>query len=511
MATIGLDPIPNTNVYAGMWIENRATPAANATYREGMYIRLANPITQNSGSYSINFRIANAQLANTFPANPIRIGVYGVWNPTNTVANNPTNTHFPANTNLWSSANPSVQVVLLGTITPPNNFSNTWWAPPTIVFNSNMLPTGGITHIMVTAHDLFRPTVTGKLYVKFDEFCIRRADPIRFCCPISGVYGVNKVINGDFESGNTGFISSYVFDPALATGSVTPGEYNIVNGAGATSLNVSWVVQDPSTCQNNNGMFLMVNGSTGGTMKRVWKNAVPIPVNNWGRHKFCFRVKNLKTPPVAVPASIEVRFSPGSGVANFTESIPFIPAGACNWQTISRSVDLWGTTSNLDIEIWLNEGINGANDLAFDNIALIEVPPCPANSTMFNIATTTFNTHYNVTATATIAAPCTAVWWEVCEVTPGPIPMACVGNQVASSNSVNWWTAVMPFNTYNGTTPGSFAYGKLYKITRGTWGDCHGWSASSVYVACSRALQKPKYYTEEQLKKNKGLIQEMLK
>ena len=501
----GTAPTPITDVYAGMWIENRAKATTNAIYREGMYNRLANPIAANSGSYSINFRIANAQYGNSNPANPTRIGIYGVFNPSNTVANNPTNNHFPKNTDLWLP-NLSVKVVLLGTVSTPGNFSNTWWTPPPIVFNSNMLPIGGITHIMVTTDDMFRPTTPGQLYVNFDEFCIRRADNKRFCCPsITGANSGNKIINGDFEGGNAGFTSGYIFDPALTTGSVTPGEYNIVNGSGAASLNSAWVAQDPSTCQNGNGMFLVANGSSGSTMKLVWKNTVSIPVNDWGKHKFCFQVKYLKTPPAAAQAKIEIRF-PGSGVGSSFETIPLV-SGACNWQTITKGVDLWGTTSTLNIEIWIDESVSGGNDLAFDNLALIEVPPCPASSTLFSIATTTLSTHYNITATATTIAPCPTTWWEVCEVDPSTL--TCSGNKV--SNPSSWWFPSHSFNTYNGMQPGKFEYGKLYKITRGTWGNCHGWNAFSMYVGSSLALKKINYYSEEEVNKNKGLVQEILK
>jgi hypothetical protein len=466
-------------------------------------------ITPNTGYYSITFRIANSLFPNTNPANPIRIGIYGVRNPNNIAANNPVNTHVPANTNLWN--NPSVQVVLLGTVTPPNNFNNTWWTPPAIVFNSNMLPPGGINYIMVTADDQFRPNNPGKLYVNFDEFCIRRADPPKFCC--KGINGGNMVVNGNFEGGNTGFTSNYNFDPTLNGSLFTPGKYNIVNGSGAASLNAAWTAQDPSTCQNNNGMFLMVNGSSGATppQKLIWKST-NLPVKIWSQYTFCFKAKSFKVPPSAAnPVTIEIKFN---GFANtpitFTETIPIINS-ACQWQSIMKVVGIWTPPINPNIEIWLNENVNGANDLAIDDIALIEVPPCPPASTQFNITTQTISaTDYNINAVRTQgnASPCSATWWEVCEYSQQSSD--CSGNKI--TNPTTWWSPNVWFDGYNNGSPkGVFKHGKIYRISFGTWDDCYGWAARNLIVGYSKAAKAVKFYPEEDVKKNKKLLDEILK
>lgn len=129
----GTAPSPNTNVYAGIWIENRtATNTNDATYREAMYNRLSTPIGENTGTYSFNFKIADAKITNS---NPVRIGIYGVYNPSNILANPPTGSNStPSNLNLWQSVNASVKVVLLGTITTSTSL-NTTWTQQSIIFN----------------------------------------------------------------------------------------------------------------------------------------------------------------------------------------------------------------------------------------------------------------------------------------------------------------------------------------------------------------------------------------
>lgn len=508
---LGVAPTPNSNVYAGIWIENRPTASGNAVYREGMYNRLNIPIAQNTGTYSFNFKIANAQLNNTNPANPIQIGIYGVYNPTNVLAAAPTGLNFnPSNVNLWASVSSTVQVVLLQTITPPSTFSNTWLSQ-TVTFNSNILPALGITHIMISANDLYRPPVTGKLYVNFDEFCLQRAEPeSKFCCP-----GKNLVVNGDFEGGNVGInTTDYAYNASVATGATIPGQYNIVTGTQALAINRCWVAQDPSTCNNTSGKFLAVNGRTCGGKKVVWQKT--FTVNDWTCYEFCASVKELKecVCDFDVKPKIEVEFSM-SGIGNITQVVNVGP-GACNWFNIRKQVCLWGYGSSLTIKILLDESVAGdGNDLALDNIALIAIPNCPPP--VFNITTApATGTYYNITATNTPTVNCPATWWEVCEYDMSS--STCIAGSIVTNLPV-WWFPSTCFPTYNGIAPyapvsdpcGRFAYGKLYRITLGTWGDCHGWGAFTRYVGSSLKTKKVQVFTEEDVKKNAQTVLKALK
>lgn len=171
----GTAPTPNSNIYAGMWIENTTTTNTTSnTYREGMYNKLETPISRTPiRTYSFNFNIANAQLTSD---EPVSIGIYGVYNPDAVLAATPTGSNAnPTNVNLWTSADPSVEVVLLGIITTPVSFTNTWSAQ-SISFNSSILPSNGITHIMITADDNARPSSYRKIYINFDDFCMRESE-----------------------------------------------------------------------------------------------------------------------------------------------------------------------------------------------------------------------------------------------------------------------------------------------------------------------------------------------
>lgn len=493
----GTAPTPNSGVYAGMWIEHRTTTTTTTpTFREGMYNRLAIPIAANSGFYSFGFNIANSMYQGAQNNLPVNIGLYGVYNPSNTLANAPQGANAnPTNINLWQSSSNSVQVVLLGIVTTPVPFSNTW-IPQTVTFNSSILPAGGITHIMVMADDNARPDSYRKIYVNFDDFCLRKTEPpVVWCCP-----GENLIRNGNFEAGNTGFTSQYAFNAATTTWATLPGQYNIVTGAQASVISSNWIAQDPSTCSNASGKFMAVNGATTGSGRRViWEQT--IPVKEWGRYKFCAYAKNLKQCTFDVEPKVDIEFSLPFG--NLSETIK-VSGGACTWHKFEKHLDNWGYGNSLTIKIFLDEAQPGdGNDLALDDIALIEIPVCPVSAAMFQITTQALTSAtYQVSATSTATPQCDKIWWKVCEWNSGT--NACVtGTEMGPLTT--WGTANTAFPGY------TFSYGKLYKITRGTWGECHAWQQFDRYVGSSLTTRKIASFTQEQYDNNRQAVLNSLK
>ena len=94
-------------------------------------------------------------------------------------------------------------------------------------------------------------------------------DSNKQCCE-----GKNLIQNGDFENGNSAFSNDYMFQPDISQGSIIPGQYGVINGGQAATISSTWSnVQDPSTCSNSNGNFLIVNGENGG-------GSNPAPLSN---------------------------------------------------------------------------------------------------------------------------------------------------------------------------------------------------------------------------------------
>ncbi len=183
---LGTNPLPDSGMYGGMWIINSTNRAGeSSTYREGMYNKLSTTIAKNSGTYTFNFDMANG--GSTANANvPVAIDIYGVYNPANSIGTTPLTCYNPTNYNLWAS-NPNVKVFKLGTITTPVGMTNNWQAQ-TVTFNSNIITTQNITHIMITRSEN-NAVKWNKMYINFDNFCLQRTGnpgPIRPDVVIAG-------------------------------------------------------------------------------------------------------------------------------------------------------------------------------------------------------------------------------------------------------------------------------------------------------------------------------------
>ncbi|MBP6236516.1 MAG: hypothetical protein KA536_10255 [Saprospiraceae bacterium] len=345
-----------------------------------------------------------------------------------------------------------------------------------------------------------------------DSTCIKES---RYCCP-----GDNLVINGDFESGNTGFTNVFMFNSTVAPNSIIPGQYGVINGGQANTISPTWSsIQDPSTCSNSIGTFLVVNGENGGgSIPPTLSNSIPdtrvvweqnFTVQDWRGYKFCFKAKNLDQCGFNIAPKLEVQFSMPFGNINQTV---VASAGPCDWQDIIIPLDLWGYGTTLNIKIVLNQSLFGdGNDVAIDNVALILLDQCPLASAEFDLQTVTphptSGTHFSISATADIVPPCEAIWWEVCKFDPNT-------NDCISGTKLNgvWWSAITNFpgyigtGTQSGTSAGLFEYGSYYRIIRGTWGDCHSWKSASKIISAPSPFRKVKVYSEKDFEKQKNNI-----
>jgi hypothetical protein len=82
------------------------------------------------------------------------------------------------------------------------------------------------------------------------------------------------VVNGDFESGNTGFISDYTY---VTVPTCDEAEYSVVHSA--VDVHASWV--DAGDHTTGNGLYFVANGSSD-TGDVVWQTANPISVTQAG-------------------------------------------------------------------------------------------------------------------------------------------------------------------------------------------------------------------------------------
>jgi len=199
----------------------------------------------------------------------------------------------------------------------------------------------------------------------YDNICIQDCDIVgeptdegAFCCE-----GDNLVENGNFEFGNTGFISDYVND-----GSLYPGAYDVSSSSSffGTDINDHSSCADPSAYTNS--QFLLVNGKTTqptGTTSVIWEQTIDVkPESNY---KFCANFKNLPQCRFDILPEIQVEINgnlyPWQVINTSTDP--------CDWQTIEECFT--SDSEAVTVRIHLSEeGLGDGNDLAIDDIAVQE-------------------------------------------------------------------------------------------------------------------------------------------
>jgi len=249
-------PCPPTGNYGGCWISN--LNEASATYREGMFGTLINPIVSNTGSYTFSF-----DMAKIGGHGISEIGVYGIYNPSNLPTNQPiSSSHVTSNMDLFGVSN----TVLLGTISVPADTScNKQNYSITFSSSGTGFPVNGVTHILVTRSD---NVMSGRSYCAFDNFCMQISEPEEpeLCCDISGlnVYLLEK--NGKYElniSGTTAIqeieVSMMDYHLEYSEADCKPADIGMFGIISSTTPNLSTLVLDPAS--NNSQSLSWLPGS----------------------------------------------------------------------------------------------------------------------------------------------------------------------------------------------------------------------------------------------------------
>ncbi len=167
----------------------------------------------------------------------------------------------------------------------------------------------------------------------------------------------NKIINGDFESGNTGFTSDY-----NNASSIEPeGTYAVTNNVHSVHSN-SICTQDHTT---GTGKMMAVNGSSTANMK-VWEQlGIPVtPNTNYIFYAWVMKWDNNSTSSLA-----QLQFSINGDIQYGTYEPQ---GGSCNWTQIYT---VWNSGSNTSVTIKLVNQQTAAfgNDFAVDDIYFAEV------------------------------------------------------------------------------------------------------------------------------------------
>ncbi len=166
--------------------------------------------------------------------------------------------------------------------------------------------------------------------------------------------GNNLVMNGDFEAGNTGFTSDYIYNPVSL---VAEGVYAVTDNPNALHPGF----QPCGDHTSGSGQMMAVNGA-GTPGQNVWCQTIPVLPNT--SYVFSAWVTTL----VAASPAILQFYANGSPIGAAFNA----PSNTCDWIQFYNIWDSGGATS-VTICIVNQNTVLGGNDFALDDIFLSEV------------------------------------------------------------------------------------------------------------------------------------------
>jgi hypothetical protein len=182
----------------------------------------------------------------------------------------------------------------------------------------------------------------------------------------------NLVNNPGFESGNTGFTSTYTYTPLP----ITPGTYFITTSPSVVLS--TFPPCDDHTYMNGTGNMMLINGN-GSSSSSVWCQTIPVMANSF------YILSAWATCSPISPPVLQFKVN-GTDVGD-----PYsVATGFCNWQQFS-AVWFSGTSTSANMCIFDVSGSgNGlfGDDYALDDISMTKA--C-AVSDMVNVSVITVN------------------------------------------------------------------------------------------------------------------------
>ncbi len=271
---------------------------------------------------------------------------------------------------------PATTTMLSGSVTGPP--LSVYWTPSTGLNNANILtPTA---------------TVTGTTTYTLHTTAIQWSD--------------NLIVNGDFESGNTGFTTAYTYTPGNI---YTEGAYDIIPNPNNSH-------PDFAPCTDHTaapGTLMMVINGTGTPNTVVWCQTVPVTPNT--QYAFSTWATSVVS---SSPAVLQI-FINGVQVGTTTS----LSSATCNWTNLTAMWSSGGATSASICIVNQNTALSG-NDFAMDDFVF--APSCETTDEM--------TVHViNLTATASpiqYTLPCEG----------SPITLSAVNSSSGPNITYNWYT-----------------------------------------------------------------------
>ena len=187
------------------------------------------------------------------------------------------------------------------------------------------------------------------------------------CVSCIGSLGPDLITNGNFSSGNTGFLSDLTF---VATDEVGSGSYGVRNSStfpSAIPHPGMWTCTDHS---GGNSGFMVVNSKYNSTVQSFWKSTITVEQNT--RYILCFYVNNIIEPKAPSPKyDPQIQVKVNGQLIKGPITISVLPDA---WATISKDWNS-GSSTQAVIEIQDITPQESYNDFAMDDISFRKCTP----------------------------------------------------------------------------------------------------------------------------------------
>ena len=187
------------------------------------------------------------------------------------------------------------------------------------------------------------------------------------CCPELE----NRIVNGDFEAGNSDFISDYIYQDAINQDAILPGSYGVITSEDAMIICERWAIDDHTTDCDTLGNFLVINGEVGqtaGSPNVVWEQTLT-DLDTAKTYELCAYFKNLQQCCFDISPTIYIQVNETDVDTIILEAPTNDP---CEWQNINIPITIDNNT--VTISFTLDEtSLGDGNDFAIDDISLFEL------------------------------------------------------------------------------------------------------------------------------------------
>jgi hypothetical protein len=196
----------------------------------------------------------------------------------------------------------------------------------------------------------------------------------------STLYNNNLITNGSFESGNTGFTSSYSHYTG-AQYATTPGNngYYSISNAGTNQcqwFSTNGTANGPSLSAQNGGVYFIGDGAT--TSSMVWSQTVTgLTVGSVYKFQYYYAAGD----PDATRAVLRTTITGGTvAVVAPTTSTDITTNNATAWNQATYTFTASSTSATITLTDMTSTGSTNGNDFYLDNIEFLS--PCLVTSTI---------------------------------------------------------------------------------------------------------------------------------